>query len=316
MKVLGVTSAQKIAGPIKVRMLLQRPDADKTAAVLDRKIVLPAVEHFNFSPTDVVDMITNESFDPLFTQDQSSSKPLSATNLDLNIVSHPDSVAQEMIQNLRSSMSISGDDTRDITLPDNNMGTAAALLVEKKELEDRFPTLAELKAFHPPLDPKDPMTLEQPEGQAPIPPPMLELPGLEKEYKARKTTNESSLIAIPPDQIYAPNHPTDRPLVQLPGDVELSSSFKDMHQLEERQTEIERAVTQKRLINLAEKQEVIDKNRPLNTQKDEDNDPLRQLEESKYLGEFQYLENKTHNFPTFNDNINVDLASILATTLL
>ncbi len=261
-------------------------------------------------------MITNESFDPLFTQDQSSSKPLSAINLDLNILSHPDSVAQEMIQNLRSSMSVSGDDNRDITLPDNNMGTSAAFLVDKKELEDRFPTLTELQAFHPPLAPKDPMTLEQPEGQAPIPPPMLAGPGLEAPFKAKPTTNESPLIAIPPDQIYAPNRPTDRPLVRLPGDVGLSESFTEMQQLEDRQNEIERAVTQKRVFNLSEKEDIVEQNRPIQLQKDEDNDPIRKLEEQKYLGELQYLENKTRHFPTFNDNINVDVVSIIATTML
>ena len=65
----------------------------------------------------------------------SSSTPISATRY-VNIISDPDAVAQERNQNLRPSMSQSGDSDLDITMPDSPLGQSTSVLQLKIDADE------------------------------------------------------------------------------------------------------------------------------------------------------------------------------------
>ena len=89
-----------------------------------------------------------------------------------------------------------------------------------------------------------------------------------------------------------------------------------MQQLEERQGEIEISIVKNNQQRFKEKQAITDKHRPLIQQRQEENDPINKLEERRNLGEVEAEKRLLEQPPNFNTNINMDLVSILATTML
>ena len=267
---------------------------------------------YNFSPSDVSRVLKQESFDPMFVQDQASTTSILTVNRKVNLLSHSDAIAQEMMQNLQPSMSLSGDASRDITLPDHSLGTSAKYLVRLEELADRFPFITEQKEIRPP-SPKDPESPPMPPNEPPIPPPILVPPKAPVIFEPRQTNIERSLAVISPDQIVASNRPSDLPLplMLLPEDMPITASPTELRQLEDRKIDIASALSEKsrNIIRTDQREgEIVEK---YQAAKDAKDDPITYQEQKRNIGEFQLEEEVRRPQPdplTYQDK---DILSIL-----
>jgi hypothetical protein len=326
MKVLGVTGVRDIRGDRYLQMLqhaTQRKLKNQLASepVKTEKTELPramptqpASSEINFNTSDILNTLRREAVDPQFTQDQASGTSLLAIKPDINILSHPDAVAQEMIQNLRSSMSISGDASRDITLPEQDMGTSAVFVELQEILEDRFPDLREQKEFKPPKPPADPEALPPPEGSPPDPPPILVAVELPSSYAPPKTSNEDSILRIPPNQMFVPNRQSDLPLQITAPDVAPAALKTEMNALTDKQVAIHKLSEGKTLETFQESQAISIDVKTLQSIQDTTN--LEFEEEKRILDRKQLEELQDQPSLILHDNRNADLLNIIATTLV
>ena len=174
----------------------------------------PLADHVYISPTEAARVLNQESFSEEFLQDNSSSSSIMATNREVNLLAQPDAISQEMIQDLQSSMSQSGQDPNDIALPEQKLSVASSRI---DQLNDTESLPLDRPSIYQPEPPSE--NILQQTGALPKPLPPQSIP----------TSNEEPILAVPNDQIFAPNRKNALPGVQLPGDI---SYVHDQRELE------------------------------------------------------------------------------------
>ena len=131
-----------------------------------------------------------------------------------------------------------------------------------------------------------------PADEPPIPPPILVPPSVPVIFEPRQTNIERSLAIVPPNQVVAPNRPSDLPLplMLLPEDLPLTASPLETNQLEERTAEIDTALRGKSRNNIRSDQRESEIVQKYIEPKQERDDPILQLELLQNTGEFRREE--------------------------
>ena len=185
----------------------------------------------NLGMTEATRLIRSEEMDSSFLFNAASSTPVVAQNKNVNIVSEPDAVAQEMLQNLRASMSQSpsadtetsnvGHRMPDITMPDHKMSVSAKHIQTAEEDNERFPplvldTLTDTNKIKNVMDDERlTSALLETEEKSPV----LAKNDLESPPPSLMT---QGLIQPTPDQLFTPNYTSDLPKNPPPMDIPLS----------------------------------------------------------------------------------------------
>ena len=234
MKVGAISSLQQSRQIVHMDTAIQQPQTSSSSknsiSPLSATAPIKPVQHneVNLGITEATRLIRSEQMDSSFLLNAASSTPVVAQNKNVNIASEPDAVAQEMLQNLRASMSQSASaDTEtsnvghrmpDITMPDHKMSISAKHIQTADEDKERFPpsvlnTLSEANKSQNVMDDKR-LTSEllQKKEDTPV------LAKNDLERPPPSLMNQG-LIQPSPEQLFTPNYSSDLPKNSPPMDI-------------------------------------------------------------------------------------------------
>ena len=211
MKVTAISALHQAMGKVHMNVALDQVHQSRNSTV--QAIANPSTTKIELGPTAAARLIKADHLDGYAILTPSSSTSIAAQSSNINLLSEPDAVAQEMTSNLRPSMSQSGEALLDITMPDNPIGTSAHELEAKKEqniplaLRDLKEQLVE---FYEGPNKMVQLTTEYTESDKPFPVP------------SSKQNEPLSEVAIPmknADFLFTPNRSQERPLAIPPDDI-------------------------------------------------------------------------------------------------
>ena len=211
MKVTPVSALHHMTRNVHMNVSIRDLTANRTATsnaignLTETKVAL--------GTTATARLLKGNNADIFLSLTPNSSTSISAQRSHVNLLSEPDAVAQEMSQNLRPSMSQSGDSNHDITMPDNPLGESASEIANRKlrgipqslqALQDRFdhepPTINEWIQLETELTANT---------EYPVVPP----------EKNNKPALEVAITAPPSDFVYIPNRLGERLPNTIPNDI-------------------------------------------------------------------------------------------------
>ena len=143
----------------------------------------------------------------------SGSSVFEAYDKNVNILAHSDSIAQEMLRDMKGSMSLSGESGSDISLPDHVLSVSASS-VKQPEKTQKEPAL--LSSFLTEIQNKKTSI------------PVVEIP---------QTNLEQAISMAPPDQIFSPNKEGMLPPTELPADISFVHDPMELQRLEQQADE-------------------------------------------------------------------------------
>lgn len=211
MKVTAISALHQAMGKVHMNVALDQVHNNRNGTA--QAAAHPTALRIELGPTAATRLIKSDHLDGYAILTPSSSTSIAAQSSNINLLSEPAAVAQEMSSNLRPSMSQSGEALLDITMPDNPLA-ASSYVVE--EMEDATIPLAlrdlqeQLIEFYE--GPNDLVQLETEYTQSEIPFPV----------PLSKQNEPFSEVAIPmknADFLFTPNRSQERPLAIPPGDV-------------------------------------------------------------------------------------------------
>ena len=211
MKVTAISALHQAIGKVHPSVALDQIHNSRhgtqqlTVSPTAAKIELGPNAAGRFNPSDHINEFT------LLTP--SSSTSLAAQHSDINLLSEPDAVAQEMTSNLRPSMSQSGEANLDITMPDNPIGTSAFELEQRKELDLPMALRNMQEQFADFYDGPNEWVQQE-----------TEYTELDKTYVVPPTKRNEPLLEVavatpPPDFLFTPNRAGERPPNITPQDI-------------------------------------------------------------------------------------------------
>ena len=180
----------------------------------------PLADNIYISPTEASRVLEQSAFSKEFLQAQASSTSITATSKDVNLLAQADAISQEMLSDLKSSMSLSGENLEDITLPERRISIASSRLDELNDTIPPAPPEPRLYQPEPPVASQAQRTraLTQPLPSEPVP-----------------TNNEEPVIDTPADQIFSPNRKNALPPVKLPADISYVNDPQELTILDKQQ---------------------------------------------------------------------------------
>jgi len=211
MKVTAISALHQAMGKVHMNVAIDQVHQNRNSTA--GAVAHPTTTKIELGPTAAARLIKSDHLDGYAILTPSSSTSIAAQNSNINLLSEPDAVAQEMTSNLRPSMSQSGDAFLDITMPDNPIGTSAHVLEAKREaniplaLRDLQEQLVE---FYEGPNTMVQLETEYTESEIPFP------------VRAEKQNEPLSEVAIPmksSDFLFIPNRSQERPLAIPPDDV-------------------------------------------------------------------------------------------------
>ena len=211
MKVTAISALYQAMGKVHMNVAMDQIHNNRNSTA--GAVANPTTTKIELGPTAAARLIKSDHLDGYAILTPSSSTSIAAQNSNINLLSEPDAVAQEMTSNLRPSMSQSGDALLDITMPDNPIGTSAHVLEAKKEaniplaLRDLQEQLIE---FYEGPNTMVQRETEYTESDIPFP------------VQPEKQNEPLSEVAVPmksADFLFTPNRSQERPLSIPPDDV-------------------------------------------------------------------------------------------------
>jgi hypothetical protein len=131
MKVTAISALHQAMGKAHLNVAMDQVYQKRNGTV--QATANPTSTKIELGPTAAARLIKSDHLDGYAILTPSSSTSIAAQFSNINLLSEPDAVAQEMASNLRPSMSQSGEALLDITMPDNPIGASAHSLEEKRE---------------------------------------------------------------------------------------------------------------------------------------------------------------------------------------
>lgn len=177
----------------------------------------PLANNLQINPTEAARVLDQTSFSEEFLQDNASSTSIMATSRDVNLLAQSDAISQEMIQDLKGSMSLSGKNLGDIILPERQISAASSTV---EDLNDSAPAPPPPPSLFQP-EPSSELDTQQ-TGALPPPPSPQPIP----------TNIEEPILEIPVDQTFSPNRKDALPPVSLPRDITYVNDRKELENLE------------------------------------------------------------------------------------
>ena len=211
MKVTAVSALHQAMGKVHMNVALDQVSQNRNGT--QNAAATPTSTKIELGPTAAARLIKSDYVDGYLLLSPASSGSIGAQSSNINLLSEPDAVAQEMASNLRPSMSQSGEALLDITMPDNLISTSAFEVQETKDAN--IPLVLremeeQLVAFY-----EGPNTMAQSETEYtesdkpyPIPP-----------TKHNEPFSEISVPSVPADFLYAPNRTQELPPSITPDDI-------------------------------------------------------------------------------------------------
>ncbi len=217
MRIRAINAVSGIHGKERVQMIqefqsIQEKLSHAQTVSMPQK---PLGNVINISPTQAVRSLDQNNFSEEFLQNNSSSTSILATSRDVNLLAQSDAISQEMIQDLKSSMSQSGDNLEDITLPFQKIGVSSSTVKRLTDVE--------------------PLSISsQTEAPQPIQQAMEEnyIPASNQSPKPIPTNNEEPILEIPADQMFSPNRINALPTIRQPEDVGFVNDHDEIATLE------------------------------------------------------------------------------------
>ncbi len=222
MKVTAVSALYQAKGKVHMNVAMEQIGANRNGT---QQAANPTSTKIELGPTAAARLLSSDALDAYAILTPSSSSSIAAQNSNINLLSEPDAVAQEMSSNLRPSMSQSGEALLDITMPDNPIGTSASALEEKKEANIPL-ALRNLEE----------QLVEFYEGPNKWVQKVTEYTDLDKTYVLPPTRTNApqqdiGMVESPADFVYVPNRTQERPPNITPDDVPYTEVPKRVSEL-------------------------------------------------------------------------------------
>ncbi len=211
MKVTAISALHQAMGKVHMNVALDQVHHNRNGTA--QAAAHPTTTRIELGPTAAARLIKSDHLDGYAILTPSSSTSIAAQSSNINLLSEPDAVAQEMSSNLRPSMSQSGEALLDITMPDNPLA-ASTHMIETQEQATIPLALRDLQeqlvAFYEGPNDMVQLETEYTKSEEPFPVPLS------------KRNEPLSEVAIPmknADFLFTPNRSQERPLAIPPGDV-------------------------------------------------------------------------------------------------
>lgn len=211
MKVTAISALHQAMGKVHMNVALDQVHQNRNTTA--QAAAHPTTTRIELGPTAAARLIKSDHLDGYAILTPSSSTSIAAQSSNINLLSEPDAVAQEMSSNLRPSMSQSGEALLDITMPDNPLAASTHVIEEAQEatiplaLRDLQEQLVEF--YEGPNELVHTET-EYSESEEPFPVP---------PSKQNEPLTEVAIPMKSADFLFTPNRSQERPLAIPPGDV-------------------------------------------------------------------------------------------------
>ena len=248
MKVTAISALHQAMGKVHMNVALDQVHQNRNSTV--QAVANPSTTKIELGPTAAARLIKADHLDGYAILTPSSSTSISAQSSNINLLSEPDAVAQEMTSNLRPSMSQSGEALLDITMPDNPIGTSAHILEKKEEaniplaLRDLQEQLVE---FYEGPNTIVQIETEYTESDLPFPVP------------SSKQNEPLSEVAVPmknADFLFTPNRSQERPLAIPPDDIPYTEIPMRVSELKPKADELGIIPTNEKITTIEQLQEL------------------------------------------------------------